>query len=71
MQHTPMDKDDWHRIIRRAELPFTTKGIAVYLAIFADQDGTEVRPGEERIARELDLTIRCVREHMEILRTPA
>jgi len=63
-----MDKDDWLRIIRRSELSFTTKGIAVYLAIFADQDGSQVRPGEERAAGELDLTTRCVREHMEILR---
>lgn len=68
LKHQPIDKDDWIRVMRRAELPFTTKGIAAFLAFFADKDGSRVRPGEARLAVETGLTPRAIREHLEALR---
>lgn len=68
LTHQPIDKDDWIRIMRRAELPFTTKGIAAFLTFFADKDGSRVRPGEARLAVETGLTPRAIREHMDVLR---
>ncbi|WP_194895231.1 hypothetical protein [Catenulispora pinisilvae] len=45
MQHHPIGSFDWKRIVKRAELPRTTKLIAGFLGDFANVDGTGVRPG--------------------------
>jgi hypothetical protein len=59
---------EWLRLLRRADLKPTTKLVAFDLASYANPDGKRVRPGEERVARDLDLTERAVRTHMAILR---
>lgn len=51
MQHHPIGSFDWKRIVKRAELPRTTKLIAGFMGDFANADGTGVRPGVELLAK--------------------
>jgi hypothetical protein len=44
------DRFEWERIVRRVQMPGTTKLLALVLATYADKDGTRVRPGVERLA---------------------
>ncbi len=61
--------DEFARLIRHAHLHPTTKLVALHVMTYADfNKGDEVFPGEQLIADELGRTIRCVREHLKILR---
>jgi hypothetical protein len=64
----PLDTFAWQRKIARAELPLTTKSIAMLLAYFANADGSRVRPGERLLAAITGLTERAVRRHLALLR---
>ena len=68
MQHHPIDSFDWKRIIKRAELPRTTKLIAGFLGDFADRDGSNVRPGVVLLAEMAGVTERTVKTHLKVLR---
>lgn len=68
MQHHPIGSFDWKRIIKRAELPRTTKLIAGFLGDFAKADGSDVRPGVKLLARMAGVTDRTVIAHMKVLR---
>lgn len=68
MKHQPMDRFDWERVIARAELPLITKAIGAFLAMHASPDGSNVHPGEERLADITDKTVRYVREQIALLR---
>lgn len=65
----PATRFDWERVIRRANLPTTTKLVALLLATYADQDGTNVHPGVERLARVVGQSTRSVEKHLDKLRT--
>jgi hypothetical protein len=65
----PVPRFEWERVIRRADLPLGTKGIALLLATWADEDGTNVRPGEERLARVSGINPRNARRHVTKLRS--
>jgi hypothetical protein len=64
----PVTRFDWERVIRRASLPLATKGVALLLASYGNEDGTKVHPGEERLARVSGVTARSVRRHVAQLR---
>jgi hypothetical protein len=68
MQHHPIGSFDWKRIIKRAELPRTTKLIAGFLGDFAKADGSDVRPGIKLLAKMAGVTDRTVITHMKVLR---
>jgi hypothetical protein len=68
MQHRPIGSFDWKRIVKRAELPRTTKLIAEFLGDFANADGTEVRPGVELLAKMAGVSTRTVKTHLKTLR---
>lgn len=65
----PIGRYDWERIVLRAELPGSTKAVALTLAVFADATtGTRVRPGEQLLSGALGWTERAVRGHLATLR---
>lgn len=65
----PVPRFEWERVIRRADLPLGTKGVALLMATWADEDGTNVRPGEERLARVAGINARNTRKHVTKLRS--
>ncbi|GAA2018662.1 hypothetical protein GCM10009839_13570 [Catenulispora yoronensis] len=68
MQHHPIGTFDWQHKVAKADLPLTTKAVAMFLAHFANADGSRVHPGEKKLAKILDLTERAVRSHLAKLR---
>lgn len=68
MEHQPIGSFDWKRIVKRAELPRTTKLIAEFMSDFANADGTGIRPGVELLAKMADVSTRTVKTHLKVLR---
>lgn len=68
VRHTPMERFGWEQLVRRAELPATTKLVALTLATFANPGGGRVRPGERLLADCCGYKERAVREHLALLR---
>jgi DNA-binding transcriptional ArsR family regulator len=68
MQHHPIGSFDWKRIVKRAELPRTTKLFAEFMGDFANADGTGVRPGVELLAKMAGVSTRTVKTHLKALR---
>lgn len=65
----PAERFEWERIIRRARLGSApTKSVALALATYADQDGTRVRPGVDRLAAVTELSERSVKNALKKLR---
>ncbi|MBM9464645.1 hypothetical protein JL108_14405 [Aeromicrobium sp. YIM 150415] len=58
-----VDRFTWERMLRRAPLPTPLRMLAMTLGTYADQDGTEVRPGDERVARVLRCDPRTIRRN--------
>lgn len=58
-----VERFEWERWIRRAPLPAPVKLLAFTMATYARQDGSSVRPGNERLARVLACDIRTVRRN--------
>ncbi len=56
----PVKRFEWERLVRRIAMPRTTKLVAMTLASFANQDGSNVRPGRERIANACGVTPRTI-----------
>jgi hypothetical protein len=60
---------EWTRTLRQLELKSTTKLVGFVLATYADYDtGGNAYPGEERLAADCNITTRCCRTHLKILR---
>lgn len=60
---------EWERAIRVLDLrPPTRKLVALMVATYADKDGGNAHPGEDRLAAECGITARAVRGHLEALR---
>jgi len=69
MEHQSVTSSfQWGKFILRADLPKTTKDIALALILWGDEDGSNVRPGNRRLAAAFDIEERSVREHLKILR---
>ncbi|MDH6290857.1 hypothetical protein M2275_005784 [Rhodococcus opacus] len=64
----PMERFEWERIVRRVKMPPTTKLVALTLATYADQNGTRVRPGTERLARVTCVSLPTVKRSLAWLR---
>jgi hypothetical protein len=64
----PLGRFAWERIVKRVKMPRATKLTALTLATFSDRDGSNVRPGEEQLAADLDMSTRQVRRHVTRLR---
>lgn len=69
MEHQPVDSSfAWGKFVMRADLPKTTKDIALAMIMWGDFDGSNVRPGNRILAAAFDIEERSVREHLKILR---
>lgn len=66
---SPIDPYSWTRLVRRARLGSSaTKLVALTLADYASPDGSNVRPGNERLAAVTELGEKSVRRALEALR---
>ncbi|GGR60989.1 DNA-binding transcriptional ArsR family regulator [Nocardioides luteus] len=60
---------DWERAIRALPLrPPVLKLVALVLATYADRDGANAHPGEDRLAEDCGMSPRSVRRHLAELR---
>lgn len=67
-----MGRFEWEKVIRRIVVPSNRKSVkvvAMMLATYADADGTNVRPGEQRLASVCQLGRSTVRESLGWMRT--
>ncbi len=62
-----VDRFTWERMLRRAPLSTPLRLLAMTLGTYADQDGTEVRPGDKRVARVLRCSTRTVERNRKQL----
>ena len=58
---------EWQREIRRYRLGQPTKSVAQHLALYADADGMNVRPGVAQLAAECELGESTVRKALKEL----
>lgn len=66
---SPIDPYSWTRLVRRARLGSSaTKLVALTLADYASPDGSNVRPGNDRLAAVTELGEKSVRRALEALR---
>lgn len=69
MEHVPVTSSFWWgKFIARADLPKTTKQIAMALPFWGDEDGANIRPGNRILAIAVGIEERSVREHLKLLR---
>jgi hypothetical protein len=59
---------EWQREVRRYQLGHTTKSVAQYLALYADNDGRNAYPGVSRLAAECEMHERTVRKALQELK---
>lgn len=59
---------EFSQLVRRAELPATTKLVALVYASYGGAEGRRIWPGEERVAAECGVDGRTVRRHLTALR---
>lgn len=59
---------DWHAVIRRSDLTTLTKGFAFILSSYSSPDGSDIFPGNDRLAHVTSMADSTVRKHLKILR---
>ncbi len=59
---------EWETTVRRLALPRGVKLVAATMAQYGNPDGTEVRPGRERVAEETGYSLKQVDRHLKTLR---
>jgi DNA-binding transcriptional ArsR family regulator len=59
---------EWEGTVRRLALPRGVKLVAATMAQYANPDGTQVRPGRERVAEETGYSLKQVDRHLKTLR---
>jgi hypothetical protein len=59
---------EWEGTVRRLALPRGVKLVAATMAQYASPDGTQVRPGRERVAEETCYSLKQVDRHLKVLR---
>lgn len=65
----PARRFEWERVVRRVNMHATTKYLALVLATYADQDGSRIRPGVERLGRVMCTSEKTVKRHLATLRS--
>ncbi|MGH3745792.1 MAG: winged helix-turn-helix domain-containing protein [Micromonosporaceae bacterium] len=68
MQLEPAGRFEWERALEQVDLPRHLKATAYRLPMYGSSDGTNIHPGESRLATALGLTKRTVRRHLRELR---
>jgi hypothetical protein len=64
----PVARFEWERWLRRVKLPPQVKYLGAIAAMYGNADGTQVRPGVERLARVMGVTDRTVKRSLAELR---
>lgn len=59
---------DWQAVIRRSNLTTLTKGFAFIMASYSSPDGSDIFPGNDRLANVTSMADSTVRKHLKILR---
>lgn len=67
-QLVPVDRFEWERVVRRVQTHSTTKYLALVMATYADQDGSRIRPGVERLALVMCVSEKTVKRAFADLR---
>lgn len=67
-QLVPVDRFEWERVVRRVQTHSTTKYLALVMATYADQDGSRIRPGVERLALVMCVSEKTVKRAFAELR---
>lgn len=57
----------WEHVIRDAEMKPEHKLLGLILATYANYDGTNIRPGDERLATALNVSRRTIIRHRQAL----
>jgi hypothetical protein len=64
-----VDRFEWERAVRALPIrPPVRKLVGLMLATYANKDGSNAHPGEDRLAADCGLTERAVRGHLAALR---
>lgn len=63
-----MSRFEWERLIRRLDLSFSTASLGLFLATYAEDDGSRIFPGNERLAKVAGVGLATVKRHMNKLR---
>jgi hypothetical protein len=64
----PVDRFEWERWLRRVKMPAPLKYLGAIAAQYGDADGSNVRPGVERLARVMCISERTVKRSLSDLR---
>ncbi|OZE13356.1 hypothetical protein CH249_01935 [Rhodococcus sp. 05-2255-3B1] len=64
----PIDRFDWERVIRRVSMPSGAMFLGLTLATYADTNGSRVRPGTDRLARVMGVSVPTVKRGLATLR---
>lgn len=64
-----IDRYEWQAVIRRSNLTTPCKGFAFIMASYSNPDGSDIFPGNERLAYVTSMGDSTVRRHLNTLRT--
>lgn len=64
----PVSRFEWERWLRRVKMSPQAKYLGAMAAMYGDADGSNVRPGVERLARVMKVTERTVKRSLSELR---
>lgn len=64
----PCGRFEWERIVRRCQMPVTTKLTAMIMAQYANRAGAQIRPGVPVLAAVLGLSKRSAERQLAVLR---
>lgn len=65
----PVARFEWERIIRRLAIPSQQKYLALMMSTYADDDGSRVFPGVDKLAKVMCVTDRTVKRSLAELRS--
>jgi len=65
---TPLTRFEWERVVLQVVMPPTTKLVALALAVYANKNGGNARPGNHRLASSLGISERTVERQLLWLR---
>lgn len=64
----PVERFEWERWLRRVAMPPPVKYLGAMAAMYGNADGSNVRPGVDRLARVMGVNVRTVKRSLAELR---
>lgn len=65
----PIDRFEWEKCVRLVKMPTTTKLVALALATYGNRQGSNIHPGNKRLATELGVSPRTIERAVDWLRS--